>query len=166
MVCSEMPYNIYSAYCKCTVFCPEIDFWSLDWCKQLSTWERFNYQLQMLGEAGSRTLATWLILSASRYLPPPTQICTLDISHLGGESRCSRHLEIKRRWLVTKYAGVPRPCDASQIFSGFWRGSKWLLFEVLKKLECLCTLLYLPHLLVIHLFFLISFKRSNCDNTQ
>lgn len=93
MIYSKMTCKIYSAYWKCTMFCPEIDFWSLDWCKQLSTWERFNYQLQMSGEAGSRTPATWLSLSASRYLPPRYQTYTLDTSHVGSKNRCSRHLE-------------------------------------------------------------------------
>lgn len=127
---SKVPYSIYDVYWKCTMFCPEIYFWSLDWCKQLSIWERFNYQLQMSREAGSRTPATWLFLSVSRYLPPPKQTCTLDTSHLSSENRCSRHLEIKRRWLATKYAGVPRPhaLHIFSLFSGFWERSVWLSF--------------------------------------
>lgn len=104
MIYLKMTCNIYNAYWKCTMFCPEIDFWSLDCCKQLSTWEKFNYQLQMSREAGSRIPATQLSCCARGYLPPPDQACTLDTSHLSSKNRCSRHLEMKRRWLVIKYA--------------------------------------------------------------
>ena len=130
MICSNKPYNIYNTYWKCTVFCPEIDFWSLDWCKLLSTWRGLitdsrcqEKPVPGLQQTGSLSLLAGIFQPASRLARWTPHISS-------GENRCSRHTEIKR-WLAPKCAGVPRPHDASQIFpffSGSWEGSIWLSF--------------------------------------
>ena len=166
MIWSNMPYNIYNAYWTCTVFCPEIDFWSLDWCKQLSTWERFNYDSRCqekpvpgLQQTGSFSLLAGIFHPASM----------LDTSHLKQwEQMLQTH---RKRWLAPKCAGVPRPQDALQIsplFSGFWEGSIWLCFVKCWRnwdILALCSIKYPP--LVTYPFLKIcSLKRSNCDKTQ
>lgn len=134
MTYSKMPYNIYNAYWKCTMFCSEIDFWSSDWCKQLSTWEGLitNSRCQEKLVPGLQQPGCLSLLAGTFH--PPIRLTHRDIPHLSSESRCSRHLEIKRRQLAIKYAGVPRPHDALQIFTPFSPVSR--KFKCLSFLTC------------------------------